>query len=160
MEDYEYEDLVRKCAGEVDRQYILHGMCPGIGHFTRQVIESAVRVACASKRTEMIRIFAKEMNEIEQVLAKVLGYPEAYPHVSEMDDGAVVVAPELPIDVANKAADRIRELEVEYDMLKSKLTRTFHSTKCVYYQKLDANKDPSACDCGGDVREREIKTKE
>lgn len=47
--------------------------------------------------------------EIEQALGKVLGYPELYPIVSKIDDGAVCVGEMLPELLAVEAARVIEQ---------------------------------------------------
>ena len=59
-----------------------------------------------------------ENYEIEQILGKALHYPQAYPDVGEVDDGSVVTGPNIPITLAQEAAERIRYLEKELDGIK------------------------------------------
>jgi hypothetical protein len=58
-----------------------------------------------------------EMYETDQILGKVLGYPEAFPHVSEIDDGSVVTGEHTLPSLAAEAADKIVELR---NLLKTK----------------------------------------
>ena len=62
-----------------------------------------------------------ENYEVEQALGKALHYPEAYPHVGEVDDGSVVVGPHTPGTLAKEAAERILSLEKELAGVKARL---------------------------------------
>ena len=62
-----------------------------------------------------IRKYKEEINDIEQILGKALGYPwykddpKNFPNATEAD--GVCVAPNTAASLAMEAADRIRDLE-------------------------------------------------
>jgi len=70
--------------------------------------------ALAEERHFCDRVIAgvrKDEERITQALGKVLGYPEAYPEVSEVNDGSVVTEPHVAATIALEAAEQIQTLQ-------------------------------------------------
>lgn len=57
------------------------------------------------------KAYCTTASEIEQTLGKALGYPELYPHASDVNDGAVCVGDHVPETLAAEAAKKIAELK-------------------------------------------------
>ncbi len=58
-----------------------------------------------------------EAYEVDQILGKALGYPEAFPVVSDVDDGSVVTGEHTIVSLAMSAAEKIASLR---SLLKAK----------------------------------------
>jgi hypothetical protein len=56
--------------------------------------------------------------DMDQTLGKVLGYPALYPDASEVDDGQVCTAPNVPLTLAHEAAEKIQALKREVKYLR------------------------------------------
>lgn len=78
-------------------------------------LKKYVKELHARLTVDQLAAFLHENYEIEQTLGRALGYPPAYPDVSDIDDGTVVVGPHTPLTLAQEAADRIRKLTKELE---------------------------------------------
>lgn len=79
----------------------------------------------ASQAAEIERLkegYGRELNEVEQHLGKALGYPELYPHVSDVDDGTVCIGEHVAGTIAHEAANRIIKQRAEIEQLKAPWT--------------------------------------
>lgn len=94
------------------------------------------------ERFERLREIYDEIGyEIEQVLGKALGYPEAYPDVSDVDDGSVCVGEHIIETLAAEAAKKIIALKDENQKLKEEVERLRSMTE---WQEIEtAPKDGS-----------------
>lgn len=61
--------------------------------------------------------FLREQHEIDQILGKALGYPEADESVMEKPDGSVVTGDSTPVSLAMEAANRAEAAEKRADRL-------------------------------------------
>lgn len=67
----------------------------------QEAIAQAIRDAVAP--------YQREQNEIDQILGKALGYPEADETIMEKPDGSVVTGDHTPVTLAMEAARKLRD---------------------------------------------------
>lgn len=81
------------------------------GSLTSLIQKAADRIEELERELADLRRKAQTVfREVEQTLGKALGYPPAFPDVSEIDDGSVVVGDHVPETLAKEAAKLIESL--------------------------------------------------
>jgi hypothetical protein len=77
---------------------------------------------------------AKDNHDINQILGKALGYPEAFPDISDVDDGSVVTGEHIPVTLAMEAAKQLtqtqQKLDTAAEALESVRDGECNCTKC------------------------------
>ncbi len=73
------------------------------------VAESKLRRELKEKDRQ-IRGYQHECRDVEQTLGKALGYPEIYPHVTDIDDGQICVGEHVASSIALEAARKLLQL--------------------------------------------------
>lgn len=76
-------------------------------------LTAAIAAALAEKEREWASHYFKTAHEVEQILGKALGYPEADESIMEKPDGSVVVGDHVPESLADEAALRIKTAEAK-----------------------------------------------
>jgi hypothetical protein len=76
----------------------------------RKADEVNVQLAVEMENLRRIRdAMGREYYEVDQILGKALGFPEAYPDVSDVNDGSVVTGEHIVVSLAGAAAEKITE---------------------------------------------------